>query len=100
MCGAILAAMGAEVTKIESLRRRIRLVRNMQFAGVFSLLLCTFCMFLLFFELLVPAEIAFSLSLLTMIYSLGLSLMEIQISVKALDLHLQGLEHPEQAGKS
>lgn len=85
--------------QIDNLRRRIRLVRNMQFAGVFSLLLCTVCMFLLFFELLVPAEIFFSASLFAMICSLVLSLMEIQISVQALDLHLQNVEHPEPTDK-
>ena len=34
--------------QIENLLWRIRLVRNMQFCGVLSLLLCTVCMFLLF----------------------------------------------------
>jgi hypothetical protein len=81
--------------QIHNLRRRIRLTRNMQFAGVSSLLLCTLCMFLLFYGETVPAEVIFAASLILMIFSLILSLMEIQISVKALDLHLQHLEHPE-----
>lgn len=81
--------------QIDNLRRRIRLVRNMQFAGVFSLFLCSICMFLLFYGLMIPGEIIFSISLLSMIVSLFLSLMEIQMSVGALDLHLQDIEHPE-----
>jgi Protein of unknown function (DUF2721) len=83
--------------QIENLRYRIRLVRNMQFAGVFSLLLCTTCMFLLFCDWIIPAEIFFTASMLSMIYSLITSLMEIQISVQALDLHLRDIEQPEQS---
>src|SRR5471032_768597 len=49
--------------QIESLRWRIRLVRNMQFCGVLSLLLCTVCMFLLFCGLIFEAEIVFTASL-------------------------------------
>src|SRR5579859_6660041 len=56
--------------QIENLRWRIRLVRNMQFCGVLSLLLCTVCMFLLFSGLMLPAEIIFTISLLVMIISL------------------------------
>jgi predicted benzoate:H+ symporter BenE len=72
----------------------------MQFCGVLSLLFCTVCMFLLFYSSIMPAEIVFSLALLAMIASLIISLIEIQSSVRALDLHLQDLEHPERMGKS
>jgi Zn-dependent membrane protease YugP len=82
--------------QIESLRWRIRLVRNMQFCGVLSLLLCTVCMFLLFCGYIVVAEIVFSASLLVMIISLVFSLIEIQTSIRALDLHLKDIEHPGQ----
>jgi hypothetical protein len=84
------------ISQIESLRWRIRIVRNMQFCGVLSLLLCTICILLLFCELLWASEIVFVLGLLAMIASLILSLIEIQSSVKALDLHLQDIEHPEE----
>jgi hypothetical protein len=79
--------------QIENLRWRIRLVRNMQFCGVLSLLLCTVSMFFLFFDLITPAEIVFSCSLFVMILSLIFSLIEIQTSVRALDLHLRDIEH-------
>ncbi|MCE0482854.1 MAG: DUF2721 domain-containing protein [Methylacidiphilales bacterium] len=85
--------------QIANLRRRIRLVRNMQFAGVLSLLLCTISMVLLFFGSIIPAEVIFSVSLLAMIWSLVLSLLEIHISVQALDLHLEGVEHPRPTDK-
>ena len=82
--------------QIQNLRYRIRLVRNMQFCGVLSLLLCTVCMFLLFCGLITGAEIVFSVSLVVMIISLIISLVEIQTSVRALDLHLQDIEHPSE----
>lgn len=90
-----IAADPAYLSQIQNLRWRIRLVRNMQFCGVLSLLLCTVCMFLLFYGELFAAEVVFSLSLLVMITSLIFSLVEIQSSVRALDLHLQDLEKPE-----
>jgi Protein of unknown function (DUF2721) len=82
------------LSQIENLRWRIRLVRNMQFCGVLSLLLCTICMFLLFLGFITPAELVFSASLMIMIVSLIFSLIEIQSSVRALDLHLQDVERP------
>jgi hypothetical protein len=87
------------LSQIENLRWRIRLVRNMQFCGVLSLLLCTISMFLLFYDSITSAEIVFSLSLLVMILSLIFSLVEIQSSVRALDLHLQDIERPESSVK-
>jgi hypothetical protein len=83
------------ISQIQNLRWRIRLVRNMQFFGVLSLLLCTICMFLLFCGSIVLAEITFSIGLIAMIVSLIFSLVEIQSSVRALDLHLHDMEHPE-----
>jgi len=88
------------LVQIENLRRRIRLVRNMQFGGAFSLLLCTVCMFLLFYQWVILAEVIFSICLICMIISLAMSLIEIQISIKALDLHLQDIEKPAHLPKS
>jgi hypothetical protein len=80
--------------QIENLRWRIRLVRNMQFCGVSSLLMCTVCIFLLFLDLVMAAEIVFSIAMLLMMISMIISLVEIQTSVRALDLHLQSIEKP------
>lgn len=80
--------------QIANLRWRIRLVRNMQFCGVLSLLFCTICMFLIFLDYITPAEWVFSAGLVVMIVSLIFSLVEIQSSVRALDLHLQDIERP------
>jgi hypothetical protein len=81
--------------QIKNLRTRIYLIRNMQFFGIVSLLLCVVCMFLLYIEWIGIAEIIFGLALLLLILSLALSVWEIQISVKALDLHLSDIEEPE-----
>ena len=78
--------------QIFNLRRRIRLIRDMQICGVLSLLLCVVCMFLLFGGFVFAGKIFFAASLFLMIASLFISLLEIQISVGALDIHLRDLE--------
>lgn len=81
--------------QIDNLRYRIHLIRNMQAAGVSSLLVCVVCMFVLFFGEAGVGKALFAASLVLMIVSLALSVREIQVSVKALDLHLLDLEeHP------
>lgn len=78
--------------QIKNLRLRIQLIRNMQIFGIISLLLCVACMFLLYVEWIAIAEVIFGIALLLLIVSLGLSAWEIQISVRALNLHLSDIE--------
>lgn len=78
--------------QIHNLRFRIRLIRNMQWLGVLSLISCTVCLFFIFLDMQRGAEIAFGVSLALLITSLGFSAVEIQNSVRALDLHLTDLE--------
>jgi hypothetical protein len=89
------AADPAYLKQIENLRWRIRRVREMQFCGVLSMLLCTISIFLIFSGLILMAEVMFALSLVSMMFSLLTSLAEIQSSVHALDVHLQDLEDLE-----
>lgn len=84
--------------QIQNLRKRLHLIRNMQIAGISSLLLCVLCMFLIYINEMRVAEIIFGISMILLILSLSLSIWEIQISVKALDLHLSDLE--EEAEKT
>ena len=77
--------------ELESLRKRIRLIRDMQSLGVLGLIFCTSCMFLLFRGFYRSGEAMFAASMLCMLSSLGLSFIEIRISVRALDLHLLDL---------
>ena len=80
------------VGQIKNLRKRLVLTRTMQLLGIGSLLLCVLCMFLVYVEMQVAAEVIFGIALLMLIASLGISVREIQISVKALDLHLSDME--------
>ncbi len=78
--------------QIESLRQRVLLIKNMQASGISSLFLCVLCMFLIFAGRPDISKIIFGISLLLLLISLGLSIREIQISVKALNLQLSDLE--------
>jgi hypothetical protein len=78
--------------QIVILRKRVVLIRNMQFLGVGSLFLCVLCMFMLFGGKLLFGKIIFGASLLFMLGSLGISLQEIMISMEALNLELSDME--------
>jgi hypothetical protein len=86
------------ILQIQNLRYRVYLIRNMQIAGVLSLLLCVISMFALFAGWVEAGQWSFGAALITMIVSLGISLRELQISVGALDLLLTDLEEQERAG--
>ena len=78
--------------QIDNLRRRLHLTRTMQALGVSSLFLCVVTMFLLYVGLVLLSAYVFGLALLLLIASLGVSLWEIQISVKAVEIHLKDME--------
>ncbi|ABM63026.1 DUF2721 domain-containing protein [Halorhodospira halophila] len=80
-------------TQIENLRKRVLLIRNMQVAGVASLFFCVLCMLVLFVGSMLLGKVLFTISLLLMLASLGLSLRELQISVGALHVQLRDLEN-------
>lgn len=78
--------------QIVNLRRRLNLTRMMQILGVSSLFFCVVTMFLLYVGLELLSAWVFGVALLLLIGSLGVSIWEIQISVRALDLHLRDME--------
>ena len=80
-------------SQIANIRKRLYLTKNMQIAGVASLFLCVGTMFLIFVGQNTIAIWIFGIALIMMIASLGISIYEIQISVKALNLHLSDMEH-------
>lgn len=88
------------VEQIHNLRRRLTLIKNMQLFGVFSFLLCVICMFLLFKGFTNAANWTFVISMVSLLISLGISLVEIQISTKALNLELSDMEGIFQKRKS
>ncbi|MEO5997298.1 MAG: DUF2721 domain-containing protein [Chitinophagaceae bacterium] len=81
--------------QIKNLRLRLRLIRLMQWFGVFSLLLCVLSMFFVYQVYPVLAGCFFAFSLVTMLLSLFLSLYEIQISTRALEIELSDMEELE-----
>ena len=78
--------------QVANLKHRVKLIIWTQAAGVISLILCTLSMMSYFFEASLFAYISFGLSLILMIISLILSLLEITISAKALNVELEGME--------
>ena len=84
----------SEVTaaQIDNLRRRLYLTRSMQVLGISSLFLCVITMFLIYIGFHTTAVYVFGVALLLLIASLGISIWEIHISVKALEIHLKDME--------
>ncbi|MCB0495575.1 MAG: DUF2721 domain-containing protein [Cyclobacteriaceae bacterium] len=78
--------------QIKNLRSRLTMIRYMQIFGVLSFVFTVVCMFLLFREVMRWANITFAISLLSLLISLIISLVEIQVSTKALNLELSDME--------
>ncbi|MFO7869392.1 MAG: DUF2721 domain-containing protein [Bacteroidales bacterium] len=78
--------------QIKNLRTRLYLTRAMQICGILSLLLCVLSMFLIYVNFVSVATYVFGSALLLLIVSLALLIREIQISVRALDLHIKDIE--------
>lgn len=80
------------VAQIINLRKRLYLTRTMQVLGIGSLFLCVVSMFLIYIGLQLPSAYIFGLALLLLIGSLGVSIREIQISIRALEINLGTME--------
>lgn len=78
--------------QIHNLRRRMYLIRAMQILGISSLLLCVVCTFMIFVGWQMAAVWMFGIALIFLAGSLAISVAEIQISVKALEIHLDNIE--------
>lgn len=74
--------------QIDNLRKRLYITRSMQIFGVMSLLLCVVCTFFIYVGWQLAAVYIFGIALLLLVVSLGLSVKELLISVKALEFHL------------
>lgn len=79
--------------QISSLRRRVRLIQQMQVLGVASLLLCVVAMLKIYLGWEALAHYSFGGSLLLMLASLGVSLIELKLSCEALNILLADIEH-------
>ena len=78
--------------QIDNLRRRLHLTRTMQIQGLTTLFLCVVTMFLLYVGLILLSAYVFGAALLLLIGSLGVSIWEIQISVRAREIQLHDME--------
>ncbi|MEG1607791.1 MAG: DUF2721 domain-containing protein [Mucinivorans sp.] len=78
--------------QIGNLRRRLYLTRSMQVLGISSLFLCVVTMFFIYVGLQSIAAVIFAVALLLLIGSLGVSVWEIIISVRALEIYLGDMD--------
>jgi hypothetical protein len=78
--------------QIRNLRYRIRLIKNMQAFGVVSFLCCIFSMYFIYIEYIGSANFMFALGMISFTISLVMSLVEIQLSTKALEIELSDME--------
>ena len=79
--------------QIRNFKVRLRVMRNMQFFGMLSFLTCVICMFFIYADFMLIANILFVSSLALLMISLVLSLWEVYISVDALNVQLSDLEN-------
>ena len=80
------------IAQIKNIRQRLYLTRSMQVFGITSLLFCVLTMFLIYIQLQIIAVWVFGLALILLIFSLAFLIWEIQISVKALEHHINDIE--------
>ncbi|MEQ8580963.1 MAG: DUF2721 domain-containing protein [Marinoscillum sp.] len=78
--------------QIQNLRLRLFLIRTMQFFGVGSLFLCVLAMFFIYLKVGEWGSVIFGISLVCLLLSLFISLREIQLSTRALEIELSDME--------
>lgn len=78
--------------QLKNLRKRLLLIRVMQLFGVLSLFLCVLAMFFIYLKIAGWGDLLFGASLVSLLLSLFISLREIQLSTKALDIELSDME--------
>ena len=84
-----------DIAQIANLRKRLYLTRSMQILGILSLLLCVIAMFFIYVSWQVCAAWIFGIALLLLAASLCVCIWEINISVKALEIHLEDISSKE-----
>lgn len=84
----------SEITfkQLANLRKRMRIIRNMQIFGGISFFFSVLSLLLLFASLDLSAKIAFGISIIMLLISLFLLIMELQISVHALNIQLKDFD--------
>lgn len=80
------------LNQIQSLRKRVYLIKHMQTLGISSLLVSVICMLALFGGFVLAGKILLAVSLLLLAISLVLTIQEIMISVQALEIQLSDMK--------
>ncbi|MES2850707.1 MAG: DUF2721 domain-containing protein [Bacteroidota bacterium] len=78
--------------QIKNIRSRLNLIRYMQSFGIFSFLCCVLCMYSIFRGWMLVAHWIFATSLICLLISIILSLLEINKSTRAIELELSDIE--------
>jgi Na+/H+-translocating membrane pyrophosphatase len=84
-----------DIAQIANLRKRLYLTRSMQILGILSLLLCVIAMFFIYVSWQIFTAWIFGIALLLLAASLCVCIWEINISVKALEIHLEDISSKE-----
>ena len=84
-----------DIAQRANLRKRLYLTRSMQILGILSLLLCVIAMFFIYVSWQIFAAWIFGIALLLLAASLCVCIWEINISVKALEIHLEDISSKE-----
>ena len=80
-----------DIAQIANLRKRLYLTRSMQILGLLSLLFCVVSMFFIYISWQIIDAWIFGIGLLLLAASLCVCIWEINISVNALEIHLQDM---------
>ncbi len=79
--------------QVRQLQKRLNIIKNMQAVAILSFLFSAITMFLIYVGLTFWANLVFGISLLALVLSLVLSLIEVQLSTKALGIQLHDMEN-------
>ena len=79
--------------QLVNLRKRMRIIRNMQVFGGLSFFFSVLSLLLILLEQSQFAQTMFAFSVVLLLISLVLLLMELQISVNALNIQLKDFDH-------
>jgi len=84
--------------QVKQLNKRLTIIKNMQAVAILSFLFSVITMFLIYIEYEFWANLIFGISLLALMISLVLSLIEVQLSTKALSIQLEDITPKSQKG--
>jgi Protein of unknown function (DUF2721) len=80
------------LSQIKNIRSRLNLIRYMQGFGIMSFLCCVLCMYAIFRGWVEVSHWIFAASLIFLLVSIIISLIEINKSTKAIELELSDIE--------